>query len=108
EIDIDFVPSEGMRFDCHAWTQSRKAEQVTYNTATGAFFVDCGVIETANRVEQAGILQVHRDNGWKIRTDSAVVAREGLAASPEQKASPNPGPDAAPAQLNRQLVGEQV
>ena len=76
EIDIDFVPKEGMQFDCHAWTQKRKAEDVTYNTETGSFLVDCGVIEAANRVEQARVLQIHRDNGWIISTDSDGGVRQ--------------------------------
>jgi hypothetical protein len=75
EIDIDFVPKEGMQFDCHAWTQKRKVDDVTYNTATGTFLVDCGVIGTANKVEQAGVLQVHRENGWKTSTDSDLGVR---------------------------------
>jgi hypothetical protein len=84
EIDLDFVPQQGMHFDCPAWTQKRTAEDVTYNTATGTFVVDCGVIETANRVEQAGVLQAHRDDGWKISTDSDVRVAQRLAACPER------------------------
>jgi len=85
EIDIDFVPQPGMQFDCYAWTQKRKAEDVIYNTATGTFLVDCGVIETANRVEQAGVLQAHRDDGWKISTDSDVYVRQSATTGPERE-----------------------
>jgi hypothetical protein len=85
EIDIDFVPKEGMQFDCHAWTHKRKVEDVTYNTATGVFLVDCGVIETANRVEQARVLQVHRENGWETSTDSDAGVRKSPTTCPERE-----------------------
>jgi hypothetical protein len=91
-----------MQFDCHAWTRKRKVEDVMYNTATGTFLVDCGVIETANKVEQAGVLQVHRENGWKTSTDSDVVVQKRPTTCPEREtAASGPGPGAAARSSNR-------
>ena len=105
EIDIDFVPKEGMQFDCNAWTHKRKVEEVTYNTATSTFLVYCGVIETANRVEQAKVLQVHRDSGWKSSTESDVGVGKSPTACPERETTASgPGPSAVARSSNGVLA----